>query len=101
MRSGDVVGASRPTIVPSTARAGGESTPDLSVVIVSFNTRDQLAACLRSLRARSREIALEVIVVDNGSADGSAELVRRGTEFPGAVLVANGRNLGYAAACNI
>jgi GT2 family glycosyltransferase len=67
---------------------------DLSIVIVNWNTRDELRACLRSLRATTAE----VIVVDNASADGSAAMVR--AEFPEALLIANGENRGYAVANN-
>jgi GT2 family glycosyltransferase len=66
-----------------------------AVVVVSFNTREHLRACLASVRA---EAPGEVIVVDNASSDGSAEMVR--TEFQDAVLHANSTNLGYGAAAN-
>lgn len=77
--------------------------PDLSVVIVSYNTRELLGNCLRSLRG-SRDLALEIIVVDNASSDGSAELVRE--DFPEVQLHAQalnswfcgGNNIGSAAA---
>lgn len=74
----------------------------LSIIIVNFNTRDLLRACLRSLR--KAEPRAEVIVVDNGSKDGSAAMVRK--EFgksgrSGKVrLIANKRNKGFAAANN-
>ncbi|MCI0342422.1 MAG: glycosyltransferase family 2 protein, partial [Planctomycetales bacterium] len=72
--------------------------PDVSVVIVSWNTRDLLAACLRSVAEAGREVPHETIVVDNGSEDGSGDLVAR--EFPAVRLVRNGENRGYAAAAN-
>ena len=53
--------------------------PDLSVIIVSYNTRELLRACLQSLR-ESRGLELEVIVVDNASSDGSGEMTA--TTFP-------------------
>jgi N-acetylglucosaminyl-diphospho-decaprenol L-rhamnosyltransferase len=71
--------------------------PDLSVIIVSFNTRALLEACLRSLGGT--RVTLEVFVVDNGSTDGSVELVR--TKFPHVRLLLPGRNLGFAAANNL
>ena len=71
--------------------------PEVSVVIVSWNTRDILRDCLRSVAAETR-LAHEVIVVDNASRDGSAEMVA--DEFPGAVLIRNGDNRGFAVACN-
>ena len=58
---------------------GGGPRPDLSVVVVSWNTCELLNACLRSLFA-SPGPALEVWVVDNGSSDGSREMVAR--DFP-------------------
>jgi hypothetical protein len=71
---------------------------DVSVVIVSWNTRDILRGCLRSIFEQTREVSLEVFVVDNNSHDGSAEMVR--TEFPAVRLIANAQNRGFAAGCN-
>jgi GT2 family glycosyltransferase len=69
----------------------------LSVVVLNWNGRSDLADCLRSLeRQEDREI--EVVVVDNGSSDGSPEMVER--DFPSATLVRNGANLGFAEGCN-
>jgi len=75
--------------------------PDISVAIVSYNTRDLLRACLRSLLARQAdgEASLEVIVADNGSSDGSMEMVR--TEFPGVQVIETGENLGFGRANNL
>jgi GT2 family glycosyltransferase len=88
----------------STAPLGAPSTgpaaqPDLSVIIVSWNTRDELRACLESVRTGLRPISGEVIVVDNASADGSAEMVEE--SFPRVCLVRNAQNLGFAAGCNV
>ena len=69
----------------------------IGVVIVSFNTRDLLRACLHSLHACT--LPLRVVVVDNASADGSATMVR--AEFPGVCLVALSENVGFAAGTNI
>ena len=74
--------------------------PDLSVVIVSWNTRELLKRCLASLLADAATscITLEVIVVDNASSDGSAaELARR---FPTITVDALDANIGFAAATN-
>jgi len=71
--------------------------PDVSVVIPSWNTRDYLDACLRTLYAAPKP-TIEVIVVENGSEDGSAELVE--ARYPDVVLVRNERNEGFARACN-
>lgn len=72
----------------------------LSVLIVNWNTRDLLRACLASLRRFPPTAeTVEVIVVDNASADGSAEMVRE--EFPEAILVASPTNTGYARGNNL
>jgi len=72
--------------------------PDLSVVIVNYNTRDLLRNCLQSLQD-SQNISLEVIVVDNASSDGSVEMVRH--EFPEVVLLAQEMNTWYCGGNNI
>jgi len=72
---------------------------DISISIVSYNTRDLLRACLQSLEARREEVALEIIVIDNNSTDGSAEMVR--AEFPKVLLIKAGENLGYGRANNL
>jgi GT2 family glycosyltransferase len=74
------------------------SRPDVSVVIVNWNAGPALAGCLGSLLENPPAASLEVIVVDNGSTDGSAEAAVR--EHPGARLVSNARNRGLAAANN-
>ena len=79
----------------------GQSLIRLSVCIVTFQNRDCIGDCLRSLRAasqRSGDVNLETIVVDNASADGTAERVR--SEFPEVQLVARRANSGFAAANN-
>jgi GT2 family glycosyltransferase len=73
--------------------------PDISVIVVSWNTREELQACLESVLAGLRGMSGEVIVVDNASADGSAEMVD--ASFPAVQLVRNAQNLGFAAGCNI
>ncbi len=69
----------------------------LSVVIVNWNSKDHLATCLESLRKQTHR-ELDVIVVDNGSTDGSIELVA--TRFPDVTLIRAGENLGFAEGCN-
>ena len=71
--------------------------PRLAVVVVSFEARETLVAGLAALRAPA-SFPLELVVVDNASTDGSAESVR--AREPGALLIANGDNLGFARACN-
>jgi GT2 family glycosyltransferase len=74
------------------------STCDLTISIVSLNTRELLAACLRSVYA-STGVTFELFVVDNGSSDGSPEMVER--DFPAARLIRNDSNRGFAAANNV
>jgi N-acetylglucosaminyl-diphospho-decaprenol L-rhamnosyltransferase len=73
--------------------------PPVAVAIVSFETRELLADCLRSLAADAAEGRAEVWVVDNASGDGSAAMVAR--DFPWARLIASPRNLGFGAAVNL
>jgi GT2 family glycosyltransferase len=72
---------------------------NLTIAIVSYNTRDLLRQCLRSLRDYPCACETEVVVVDNASADGSVAMVRE--EFPEVRLLPQDRNLGYAAANNL
>ncbi len=75
--------------------------PDLAVVVVSFNVRELLRRCLRSVQdeiGRQNGLRSAVWVVDNASHDGSAGMVR--AEFPEVHLIANETNRGFAAANN-
>lgn len=76
-------------------------TIDVSVVIVSWNTRDLLAACLASVarEAQASGLVVETIVVDNDSTDGSPDMVRE--RFPEVELIALAENRGFAAANNL
>jgi GT2 family glycosyltransferase len=70
----------------------------ISVLIVNWNTRDMLRACLFSLQHNCADVEHEVIVVDNASQDASADMVC--AEFPQVLLIANDHNIGYAAGNN-
>jgi GT2 family glycosyltransferase len=72
-------------------------TPALSIVIVSFNARADLERCLESLHAAPPSASHEILVVDNGSTDGSAEAARR---WPKVTVLELGANLGFARANN-
>ncbi len=72
--------------------------PALSIIIVNYNTRDILRDCLQSITTHDHGVALEVIVVDNASHDGSAAMVE--SEFPEVRVVANEENVGFSAANN-
>jgi N-acetylglucosaminyl-diphospho-decaprenol L-rhamnosyltransferase len=67
----------------------------LSIVIVNFNTRDHLRACLRTVETQSADA---IVVVDNGSSDGSVDMV--GRDFPDVIVHVDRANPGYGAAAN-
>lgn len=71
----------------------------LAIVIVSFNVRDHLARCLASLAAHPPARPHEIVVVDNGSTDGTLDLLR--SRWPAVHVVALERNAGFAAANNV
>ncbi len=71
---------------------------DLGIVIVNYNTRDLLRACLRTVYASRGDFTFEVCVVDNGSTDGSGGMLE--AEFPQARRILNPDNRGYPAANN-
>jgi GT2 family glycosyltransferase len=71
---------------------------DLSIVIVSWNTRDLLRECLESVYKYTSKITFEVFVVDNNSSDGSPEMVC--TLFPRVNVIANDYNAGFSKANN-
>lgn len=74
-------------------------TPEVSVIIVSYNTRELLRECIESILCEQGDgLGVEVIVVDNASADGSAAMVAE--RFPQVRLIANPDNRGFGAACN-
>ena len=73
--------------------------PELSVVVVNYNTREPLRRCLQSLHAERDHVDLEVIVVDNGSRDGSVDMVR--ADFPDVQLIVPGRNTWFTGGNNL
>ena len=86
-------------MIPPSTTHHSPPTPDLSIIIVSWNVRDLLRDCLRSVFENVGALRLEVIVVDSASADGSAEMVA--DEFPQVVLVACDENVGFPKGNNI
>jgi N-acetylglucosaminyl-diphospho-decaprenol L-rhamnosyltransferase len=72
---------------------------DLGIVILNWNTRDLLRECLRTVFASEGAFSFRVVVVDNASSDGSADMVA--AEFPHAHLIRNPENSGYPAGNNI
>jgi hypothetical protein len=71
---------------------------DLTISIVTWNEKDYLKQCLKSIFEGTRDLQFEVIVIDNASTDGTVEMVKN--EFPRVVLIKNSRNLGFAKANN-
>ena len=74
------------------------TTCDVSIIIVNYNTRDLTFDCLRSIYEQTKDISFEVIVSDNGSTDGSIEMIAK--EFPQAILIENNANIGFGSANN-
>ena len=74
------------------------TSPLTSIIIVNWNVRDLLERCLESIQRSAAGMAHEIIVVDNASQDGSAEMVRE--RFPRAILLENPSNLGFSKGNN-
>ena len=85
---------------PPSLRADDDARPffPLCIVIVNWNTRALLQACLESIYATVQTTPFQVIVVDNASTDGSPQFVR--AQYPHVQLIANNENLGFARANN-
>lgn len=71
---------------------------DVSIIIVNYNTKELTKNCLQSIYQQTKDVEFEVIVSDNGSADGSVGMIK--DLFPSVVLVENNANLGFGAANN-
>ena len=71
---------------------------DLSISIVSYNVKRLLGLCLESIKAHTRGISYQVIVVDNGSSDGTVSMLAE--KYPWVTVIPNRKNLGFAAAQN-
>lgn len=72
--------------------------PDLSVIVVNYNTAHLLDRCLKALRKACEGLSLELVIVDNASRDESASYIR--DHFPWARLIANSTNVGFGRANN-
>ena len=70
----------------------------VSIIIVNYNTKELLKNCLKSIFEQTLNLSFEIIVSDNGSTDGSIEMLE--TDFPSVILLKNGKNLGFGAANN-
>lgn len=87
-----------PAASPEVTVEVGSPVPEVSVIVVNWNTRDILRDCLASIAQHLSAVSHEVILVDNASSDGSAEMVAQ--EFPWTRLIRNAENVGFARANN-
>ena len=81
----------------------GVDAPKLTIIVVTYNTRDLTLACLETVRTQTRETSYELIVVDNASADGSADAIAARfppARFPNLRLIRSAENIGFARANN-
>ncbi len=76
----------------------GSGSPRVTIVVLNWNGRDDTLACLASLRQLTYP-AYQIVVVDNGSTDGSVEAIR--AKYPDVPLVETGENLGYVGGNNV
>jgi N-acetylglucosaminyl-diphospho-decaprenol L-rhamnosyltransferase len=72
---------------------------DITVIIVSYNTREMTMECIRSVLEQTTVVRYELIVFDNASADGSVEAIRQ--KFPHVKMIASAKNVGFGMANNI
>ncbi len=72
---------------------------DVSILVVSYNTKEETLACLASVYDQTNEVSFELIVIDNASTDGSAEAIEQ--SFPNLTLIKSSENLGFAGANNL
>lgn len=75
------------------------SPVDVSIIIVNWNTKKLLYNCISSIYEHTGSVDCEIIVVDNASEDGSAEMIK--TNYPGVILIENCENKGFAAGNNL
>jgi GT2 family glycosyltransferase len=85
--------------VQTTERGEGDESPLISVIIVGWNARELLAQALSSLFEQTDQPSYEVIVVDNGSTDGSSDMIRN--QWSQVKLISLTDNVGFAAGNNI
>ncbi len=71
---------------------------DVSIILANWNVKDLMRGALRSVYEQTRDISYEVIVVDDGSTDGSVEMLR--AEFPSVIIIENKKNVGFSKANN-
>jgi GT2 family glycosyltransferase len=92
-----------PNEVRQESRAAGLTTVQTALkttaVVLNWNGYQMTAVCIRSLLEMDTPNNLEIVVIDNGSTDGSAEILRQ--EFPNITILRQNNNLGFAAGCNV
>lgn len=88
-----------PSAPPPEPRAPEAAVPDLTVIVVSYNTRALTLKCLETLYAATHATTFRAVVFDNASGDGSAEAIA--AAFPQVTLITSDENLGFARANNI
>ena len=91
-------GLAAPTHASAPPRQARTESPEVSVCIANWNCAAMLRACLESLYGQPQGASFEVVIADNGSADGAPEMVAR--EFPQVTLIRNPDNRGFATASN-
>ncbi|HYM07659.1 MAG TPA: glycosyltransferase family 2 protein [Terriglobales bacterium] len=84
--------------LPAASESGPTTIPVVSIIIISYNTRDLLDQCLRSIFRSPASVPYEVLVIDNCSCDQSPEMVK--DRYPAVRLIVNQENVGFAAANN-
>ncbi len=70
----------------------------VSIIIVNYNTKELIKNCINSIYENTKDIDFEIIVSDNGSTDGSVEMLKN--DFPNVILIENNANLGFGKANN-
>lgn len=88
----------KPARVSSAPPADGPMTMDMSIVLVCWNNKAYLDPCLKSLYDSGLDCTFDVVVVDNGSTDGSQDMLRE--KYPDVMIIENGRNVGLSKASN-
>ena len=78
------------------------TAPELSVITVTYNSKDHIVRCLQNIMAAANGVRLEVILVDNASMDGTTDAVREQlSDAPWLTIIANDQNLGFGKASNL
>lgn len=77
---------------------GSHITILLSIITVTYNSKDVITECLSSLEAKLENISSEIIVIDNHSTDNTVGIIKE--QFPSVHVIENIKNEGFAAACN-